>query len=141
MPEEREDYLIPEEIVIDPQLSDEPVGNSPAMKSNMRMFSPPLFSRQNVPQHYGYSFSKIVYTLYTHLQPRFKANSASVVTTSTNEETGVETKRLINRMRWKGYGPTSILFTEPGVSGPLSYPWSVSRYHRFQPVLLRLSAV
>jgi len=106
--EEKEDYVVPEdpsEMIIDPQLSGEAPQEEPAaMKSNLRLFPPPLFSRQNVPQHYN-----------------FKANPASVVATVMNEETGVETKRLVNRMRWKGYGPTSILFSDSGVpTGPSS---------------------
>jgi hypothetical protein len=35
-----------------------------------------------------------------------------MVSTTVNEETGEEKKRLINKMRWKGYGPISIPFTE-----------------------------
>lgn len=45
----------------------------------------------------------------------YKSNPASVVTTVVDEETGEEKKRLINRMRWKGYGPISISFFDPGV--------------------------
>ncbi|KAF8665810.1 hypothetical protein AX16_000253 [Volvariella volvacea WC 439] len=68
------------------------------MKSNLRLFPPPLFSRQTIPQAYN-----------------FKANPASMVTTTTDEETGEEKKRLINRMRWKGYGPASIMFSDASV--------------------------
>lgn len=35
-----------------------------------------------------------------------------MVSTSVDEETGEEKKRLINRMRWKGYGPASIMFAD-----------------------------
>jgi hypothetical protein len=35
-----------------------------------------------------------------------------MVSTTVNEETGEEKKRLINKMRWKGYGPISIPFAE-----------------------------
>lgn len=42
----------------------------------------------------------------------FKANTASVKTTVTDEETGEERKRMINRMRWKGYGPASVMFSD-----------------------------
>ena len=45
----------------------------------------------------------------------YKANSASVVTTFIDPETGEEKKRLINRMRWKGFGPIAINFTDKGV--------------------------
>ena len=36
----------------------------------------------------------------------YKANTASAETIVVDEETGQEKKRLINRMRWKGFGPT-----------------------------------
>lgn len=38
-----------------------------------------------------------------------------MVTTVVDEETGEEKKRLINRMRWKGYGPISISFFDSTV--------------------------
>ena len=38
-----------------------------------------------------------------------------MVTITLDEETGEEKKRLINRMRWKGYGPASIMFTDSAV--------------------------
>jgi len=38
-----------------------------------------------------------------------------MVSTTVDEETGEERKRLINRMRWKGYGPASIMFTDANV--------------------------
>lgn len=57
IPDEKEDYIISADadaMVIDPQLSGEPVAEPLEMKSNLRLFPPPLFSRQNVPQHYGF---------------------------------------------------------------------------------------
>ncbi|KAJ6629184.1 RNA polymerase III transcription factor IIIC subunit-domain-containing protein [Mycena sp. CBHHK59/15] len=45
----------------------------------------------------------------------FRNNPASMVSTTVNEETGEEKKRLINKMRWKGYGPLSISFAERNV--------------------------
>lgn len=39
----------------------------------------------------------------------------SVPTTVVDEKTGEEKKRLINKARWKGYGPTSVSFVEKGV--------------------------
>jgi general transcription factor 3C polypeptide 5 (transcription factor C subunit 1) len=45
----------------------------------------------------------------------FKANPASILTTTIDEETGEEKKRLINKMRWKGYGPASIMFSDSHV--------------------------
>lgn len=38
-----------------------------------------------------------------------------MVSTTVDEGTGEEKKRLINRMRWKGYGPASIMFTDANV--------------------------
>ncbi|PPQ95004.1 hypothetical protein CVT25_000241 [Psilocybe cyanescens] len=81
--------------------------NSPAStQSGLRLFPPPLFSRQTIPQGYN-----------------FKANTASMVSTTVDEETGEEKKRMINRMRWKGYGPASIMFSEDKV--PKSPPKAV----------------
>ncbi|EPQ59371.1 hypothetical protein GLOTRDRAFT_70737 [Gloeophyllum trabeum ATCC 11539] len=98
IPEEKEDYttLSMPEVQIDPQLTCEP-GTEPKIVSNLRMFPPPLFSRQSVPQNYG-----------------FKANPMSTVTTFVDDN-GEEKKRLINRTRWKGYGPVSIVFSDPTV--------------------------
>jgi len=100
IPPEKEDYLVPVESSIDPLLTGEDKEDTqgPKMKSNLRLFPPPLFSRQSIPQNYNY-----------------KANPASIVTTVVDEETGEEKKRLINRMRWKGFGPISITFSERGV--------------------------
>ncbi|KAF9470465.1 hypothetical protein BDN70DRAFT_821342 [Pholiota conissans] len=64
----------------------------------LRLFPPPLFSRQTIPQGYN-----------------FKANTASMKSTTIDEETGEERKRMINRMRWKGYGPASIMFADAHV--------------------------
>ena len=36
--------------------------------------------------------------------------------TTLDEETGEEKKRMINRMRWKGYGPASIMFSDENVN-------------------------
>jgi general transcription factor 3C polypeptide 5 (transcription factor C subunit 1) len=44
-----------------------------------------------------------------------------MVSTTVDEETGEEKKRLINKMRWKGYGPASIAFTDPTVYSGLHY--------------------
>ncbi len=40
----------------------------------------------------------------------------STVTTVVDEKTGEEKERLINKGRWKGFGPTSITFSEKAVS-------------------------
>ncbi|KAF9449926.1 hypothetical protein P691DRAFT_811492 [Macrolepiota fuliginosa MF-IS2] len=78
----------------------------PAPQSNLRLFPPPLFSRQTIPQAYN-----------------FRANTASVVTTVLDDETREEKKRMINRMRWKGYGPAAIMFTDAEI--PRNPPSSV----------------
>jgi hypothetical protein len=50
-----------------------------------------------------------------NLPGSFRANTASVITTTTDEETGEERKRMINRMRWKGFGPASVMFSDSQV--------------------------
>ncbi|KAI0787107.1 RNA polymerase III transcription factor IIIC subunit-domain-containing protein [Irpex lacteus] len=102
IPEEKEDYTIAQDedemdVDIDPQLTGSKE-TSKKGRSNLRLPPPPLFSRQGVPQLYNY-----------------KANPASVVTTVVDEATGEEKKRLINRMRWRGFGPIAINFTDKGV--------------------------
>jgi hypothetical protein len=61
IPPEREEYLVPADssianLAIDPQLQPEGTTGRKdvTMKSNMRMFPPPLFSRQNLPLNYKY---------------------------------------------------------------------------------------
>ncbi|GLB33609.1 putative RNA polymerase III transcription factor (TF)IIIC subunit [Lyophyllum shimeji] len=118
IPEEKADYMVPVEgsepetamdvdYNLDPQLNGKPAPppptgdltpTGPRMRSNLRLFPPPLFSRQTIPQAYN-----------------FKSNTASMVSTTIDPETGEERKRLINRMRWKGYGPASIMFTDATV--------------------------
>ncbi|KAG6911660.1 hypothetical protein DXG01_007910 [Tephrocybe rancida] len=113
IPEEKADYTVPVQgasgitldmdVNLDPELTGVTVPQSqqesqtsmPATTSNLRLFPPPLFSRQTIPQAYN-----------------FKTNTASMVSTSVDETTGEEKKRLINRMRWKGYGPASIMFSD-----------------------------
>ncbi|KIM91005.1 hypothetical protein PILCRDRAFT_159710 [Piloderma croceum F 1598] len=97
IPEEKEDYTLPANPVLDPQLvadSKEPQSIS-GQRSNLRLFPPPLFSRQGISQNYN-----------------FKANPSSMISTTIDEETGEEKRRLINKGRWKGYGPASIMFVE-----------------------------
>jgi general transcription factor 3C polypeptide 5 (transcription factor C subunit 1) len=48
-----------------------------------------------------------------------------VVTSVVDEETGEEKKRMINRMRWKGYGPAAIMFTDTEVLLMLIGPFLV----------------
>jgi hypothetical protein len=42
-----------------------------------------------------------------------------MLSTVIDEETGEEKKRLINRGRWRGYGPASIVFVEQTVYSPV----------------------
>ncbi|TFK43137.1 RNA polymerase III transcription factor IIIC subunit-domain-containing protein [Crucibulum laeve] len=113
IPDESSDYMISTTVQaiptsdidmnLDPELvatstSQHPTPAVPevtCVKSNLRLFPPPLFSRQTIAQGYNY-----------------KGNTASVVSTTVDEETGEERKRLINRMRWKGYGPAAIMFND-----------------------------
>ncbi|KAI0306927.1 RNA polymerase III transcription factor IIIC subunit-domain-containing protein [Multifurca ochricompacta] len=103
-PQEKEDYTIGDpssmDVDIDPQLvgRSHPEPQQSAQRSNLRLLPPPIFSRQGIPQNYN-----------------FKANPMSVTTTVVDEKTGEEKKRLINKARWKGFGPTSISFAEKGV--------------------------
>lgn len=103
-PQEREDYTTDDpsamDVDVDPQLAGRvhPEAQLSTQRSNLRLFPPPIFSRQGIPQNYN-----------------FKANPMSVPTTVVDEKTGEEKKRLINKARWKGYGPTSVSFAEKGV--------------------------
>ncbi|KIM42935.1 hypothetical protein M413DRAFT_70152 [Hebeloma cylindrosporum] len=91
--------IIPEpDSNLDPQLLGMSQPVAPLPPKGLRLFPPPLFSRQTIPQGYN-----------------FKANTASMISTTVDEETGEERKRLINRMRWKGYGPASIMFSDTHV--------------------------
>ncbi|EIW82231.1 hypothetical protein CONPUDRAFT_122910 [Coniophora puteana RWD-64-598 SS2] len=129
MPEEKEDYIVPsnysrisgdavdKSVPIDPQLagpsivsasssteaaSEASTSSTSATRSNLRLFPPPIFSRQGLPQNYY-----------------FKANPASVKTSVVDEVTGEERTRLVNRQRWKGYGPSTIAYSDPNVpQGP-----------------------
>ncbi|EIN10874.1 hypothetical protein PUNSTDRAFT_119730 [Punctularia strigosozonata HHB-11173 SS5] len=106
MPGEEEDYAVPVHSfpTIDPNLchTEKDVA-AKSLRSNMRLFPPPSWSRQQIPQLYNY-----------------KSNPASAVITSVNDETGEEKSRLINQMRWKGLGPTSISFSDADI--PLHPP-------------------
>lgn len=53
--EEKEDYIVPQDpdaMEIDPQLTGVDKSTGPKMKSNLRLFTPPLFGRQPIPQNY-----------------------------------------------------------------------------------------
>ncbi|KAG6833759.1 hypothetical protein H0H87_001191 [Tephrocybe sp. NHM501043] len=128
IPDEKADYTVPFEssfgtdmdvdVNLDPQLTgvpelEQPENTAPAVRSNLRLFPPPLFSRQTIPQAYKWIRFVIVFTLHLmSISSSFKSNTASMVSTSVDEDTGEEKKRLINRMRWKGYGPASIMFAD-----------------------------
>ena len=136
-PQETEDYTTEDpsamDVDIDPQLAgrSHPEAQHSTQRSNLRLFPPPIFSRQGIPQNYKYvrapphfpsgSFRNSI--CFAHV-PRFvacgfsfKANPMSTVTTVIDERTGEEKERLINKGRWKGFGPTSVSFSEKGVGG------------------------
>ncbi|KAG9317214.1 RNA polymerase III transcription factor IIIC subunit-domain-containing protein [Chiua virens] len=100
IPEEKEDYLFSSSAGNDHNIGPSLVknGGPSVTQSNLRLFPPPIFSRQGIPQNYN-----------------FKPNAASMVTTVVNEETGEERKRLINKGRWKGYGPATISFGDVNI--------------------------
>src|ERR1700691_5693918 len=56
IPEEKEDYTLPVNPVLDPQLVPDSADpqSTPAARSNLRLFPPPLFSRQGISQNYKY---------------------------------------------------------------------------------------
>ncbi|KAI0092586.1 RNA polymerase III transcription factor IIIC subunit-domain-containing protein [Irpex rosettiformis] len=127
IPEEKEDYTVIEsedgadmDTDIDPQLVGEKE-SSKKIRSNLRLLPPPIFSRQNVPQLYN-----------------FKTNPASVLTAVIDEETGEEKKRLINRMRWKGYGPIAINFSDKDVPDKPSDTIEAQRAEADSKLLARL---
>ena len=72
IPPEKEEYTIatveadPSAMDIDPQLlGGDGSGSNTALKmrSNLRLFPPPLFSRQGVPQNYKYAYRFRIPTL------------------------------------------------------------------------------
>lgn len=64
-----------------------------------------------------------------------------MVTTITDEETGEEKKRLINRMRWKGFGPIAIDFSEKSVPDKPSEIIEEQRDEADKKLLKRLEEV
>jgi general transcription factor 3C polypeptide 5 (transcription factor C subunit 1) len=129
LPQETEDYTIDDpsamDVDIDPQLVGraQPEAQHSTQRSNLRLFPPPIFSRQGISQNYKYVAPGLLNTLmyvydYSMVVVRyfsFKANPMSTVTTVIDEKTGEEKERLINKGRWKGFGPTSITFSEKAV--------------------------
>ncbi|EJD01218.1 uncharacterized protein FOMMEDRAFT_158350 [Fomitiporia mediterranea MF3/22] len=109
IPPEKEDYELPTTDPEDTDMQSDGVGpSSMTPRSNLRLIPPPVFSRQQIPQIYNY-----------------KANTMSVVTTYADPETGEEKKRLINRARWKGYGPATVSFSDKTI--PLGPPEAVAK--------------
>ena len=129
-PQETEDYTTDDpsamDVDIDPQLVGRahPEDQHSSQRSNLRLFPPPIFSRQGIPQNYkcvpSLRSATRSDTLFYLLRPcfglfSFKPNPMSTPTTVVDEKTGEEKERLINKGRWKGYGPTSVSFVEKGV--------------------------
>lgn len=119
------------DVDIDPTLQAQAGPSSgPKMKSNLRLFPPPLFSRQGIPINYKFSDLLLQAAPIIDLEPpwynSFKANPASVAVTTVDEKTGEEKTRLINRMRWKGLSPVSISYHDEGVRRAYSIIWSTS---------------
>jgi len=127
LPQETEDYTIDDpsamDVDIDPQLvgRTQPEAQHSTQRSNLRLFPPPIFSRQGISQNYKYVVPRpsntLIYVSSTVVVRyfSFKANPMSTVTTVVDEKTGEEKERLINKGRWKGFGPTSITFSEKAV--------------------------
>jgi general transcription factor 3C polypeptide 5 (transcription factor C subunit 1) len=125
-PQEKEDYTIDDpssmDVDIDPELIERahPEAQHSNQRSNLRLFPPPIFSRQGIPQNYKCArpcpISSSVAFVHLGVSGSFKANPMSVSTTVVDERTGEEKKRYINKSRWKGFGPTSVSFFEKGVS-------------------------
>ncbi|KAF8639841.1 hypothetical protein AX17_001096 [Amanita inopinata Kibby_2008] len=119
IPGEKADYAVPNDLEpmanLDPMLLSDTLlsqkrllSDTNTTRSNLRLFPPPLFSRQAIPQGYN-----------------FRSNTASMVSSTVNEQTGEEKKRLINRMRWRGFGPATIMFSDIHV--PESPPQAVDQ--------------
>jgi general transcription factor 3C polypeptide 5 (transcription factor C subunit 1) len=64
-----------------------------------------------------------------------------VPTTIVDEETGEEKKRLVNRTRWKGFGPTAIYFADKDVPDKPSDVNEAQRAEADQKLLARLEEV
>ena len=104
-------------MAIDPEPSGESSTATMEMKSTMRTFPPPLFSRISIPQQYKWvNFLFLPGCESAEIPPSFKANPNSRVVTVVDETTGVEKKRYVNKDRWKGYGPVTAMYSDSGVS-------------------------
>ncbi|KAF8484497.1 RNA polymerase III transcription factor IIIC subunit-domain-containing protein [Russula ochroleuca] len=124
-PQETEDYTTDDpsamDVDIDPQLvgRSHPEAQHSTQRSNLRLFPPPIFSRQGIPQNYKYvpppfrrRYNDFLFSLtfYGRGEPdvhRYYFRRRG--------KTGEEKERLINKGRWKGFGPTSVSFAEKGV--------------------------
>ncbi|KAJ7283802.1 RNA polymerase III transcription factor IIIC subunit-domain-containing protein [Mycena rebaudengoi] len=139
IPPETADYMVPApgpssqggdvDMNLDPELMGMPqpentLAPNQQMRSNLRLFPPPLFSRQTLPQHYN-----------------FKSNSASMVSTSVDEETGEEKKRLINKMRWKGFGPLTVAYSDRNVPDKPAPNVNDARHQVSEALLKRVQEV
>ncbi len=126
IPPEKDDYGIPKENEASSAASEETEGRSsattiPYSGSPLRLLPPPLFSRQIVPHIY-----KWVGTFLRDNQLRtvnsYKQNTMSIVSTTVDEETGLEKKRLINRNRWVPTGPAQASYSDQNVGDSLHQP-------------------
>ena len=140
-PQETEDYTIDDpsamDVDIDPHLVGRahPEDQHSSQRSNLRLFPPPIFSRQGIPQNYKcvpplrsatLSDTHLLWSCFGLFS--FKPNPMSTPTTVVDEKTGEEKERLINKGRWKVYGPTSVSFAEKGVcESPYPSPVGVGR--------------
>jgi len=123
-------------MAIDPELSGEPSTATVEMKSTMRAFPPPLFSRISIPQQYKW-VNSLVLPRYksAEFSLSFKANPNSRVVTVVDEATGAEKKRYVNKDRWKGYGPVTAMYSDSGVGlvQPCTKKPAILRVLRFPP--------
>ncbi|KLO18083.1 hypothetical protein SCHPADRAFT_136378 [Schizopora paradoxa] len=105
VPPEEEDYGIPKDFdtsttapasAASTELPSDPMQRQSG--SHLRLLPPPLFSRQIVPHIYNY-----------------KQNTMSIVSTTVDEETGAEKKRLVNKSRWVPTGPAQASYSDANV--------------------------
>ena len=93
-------------------------------QSNLRLFPPPIFARQTIPQGYKFVVRHVHQFDINISFHSFKANISSIESIAVDGETGEEKKRLINRMRWKGFGPVTVMFNDNYVCISASSPFS-----------------
>jgi general transcription factor 3C polypeptide 5 (transcription factor C subunit 1) len=127
VPVEKEDYLVPADpsamevdADIDPQLRSDGTNaeagpSQSKMRSNLRLFPPPMFSRQSLPLNYKSVGLRPLSRGISLILHSYKANVASFPVTVVNEETGEEKTRLVNRMKWKGLSSATISYVDQTV--------------------------